>query len=448
MSVNMQDLKAITKKTNVRYLTLAILFITTAVNYIDRSALSVAAPVMNKDLQLDAVSLGIAFSAFNWAYAFLQIPGGWLLDRFGARVVYGVGLFVWSLFTLFQGWVSGFLMLFILRFIVGVAEAPSFPGNSRLTAMWFPQNERGRAVSVYNSAQYFGLALFTPVLAVLLQKYGWHMIFIVAGLAGIVVSFVWFRTIHEPKKHPKANQAEIDYIVEGGGLANASDKPIKIRWAHARLLLTNRQMIGIYVAQFCLNTIVWFFLTWFPTYLVQEKHMSMLKVGFMASIPYAGAFFGGILGGYISDYLLKRGKSLGAARKTPIIIGFLFSSIIVLANYTSSPALIMLIMSVAFFAKGMAGATWTLVGDMSPKEIIGLSGGIFNTSGNLAGIVIPIVVGYILSTTHSFSAALFFIGAVLLIGALSYIFVVNKVERLELPPELKEDKPPILKVQG
>ncbi|MEH7748337.1 MFS transporter, partial [Neobacillus drentensis] len=119
MSVNMQELKAITKKTNVRYLTLAILFITTAVNYIDRSALSVAAPVMNKDLQLDAVSLGIAFSAFNWAYAFLQIPGGWLLDRFGARIVYGVGLFLWSLFTFFQGWVSGFLMLFILRFVVG-----------------------------------------------------------------------------------------------------------------------------------------------------------------------------------------------------------------------------------------------------------------------------------------------------------------------------------------
>lgn len=370
MSVNMQDLKAITKKTNVRYLTLAILFITTAVNYIDRSALSVAAPVMNKDLQLDAVSLGIAFSAFNWAYAFLQIPGGWLLDRFGARVVYGVGLFVWSLFTLFQGWVSGFLMLFILRFIVGVAEAPSFPGNSRLTAMWFPRNERGRAVSVYNSAQYFGLALFTPVLAVLLQKYGWHMIFIVAGLAGIVVSFVWFRNIHEPKKHPKANQAEIDYIVEGGGLANASDKPIKIRWAHAKLLLTNRQMIGIYVAQFCLNTIVWFFLTWFPTYLVQEKHMSMLKVGFMASIPYAGAFFGGILGGYISDYLLKRGKSLGAARKTPIIIGFLFSSIIVLANYTSSPALIMLIMSVAFFAKGMAGQPGHLLAICHQKKLL------------------------------------------------------------------------------
>ena len=438
MSVNLKELKAFTKKSNARYMILTILFITTAINYIDRSALSVAAPVMSKDLQLDAVSLGIAFSAFNWAYAFLQIPSGWMLDRFGARVVYGVGLFVWSLFTFFQGWTSGFLMLFVLRFIVGIAEAPSFPGNSRLTAMWFPQNERGRAVSVYNSAQYFGLALFTPILALLLQKYGWQMTFYVAGAAGIVASFFWFKHIYEPKKHPKANQAEIDYILEGGGLANAGDKPIKIRWAHAKLLLTNRQMIGIYIAQFCLNTIVWFFLTWFPTYLVQEKHMSMLKVGFMASLPYAGAFIGGIVGGYISDWLLKRGKSLGVARKTPIIIGFLFSSIIVLANYTSSAALIMLIMSVAFFAKGMAGATWTLVGDMSPKEIIGLSGGIFNTSGNLAGIVIPIVVGYILSTTHSFSAALFFIGAVLIIGALSYIFIVNKVERLELPPELME----------
>jgi MFS transporter, ACS family, glucarate transporter len=346
---------------------------------------------------------------------------------------------VWSLFTFFQGFLGGFMMLFLLRFIVGVAEAPSFPGNSRLTTMWFPQHERGRAVSIYNSAQYFGLAVFTPVMAWILQKYNWNMVFFVAGAAGIVVSVFWFKFINEPKKHQKVNQAEIDYIQAGGGLANASDKPIKIRWAHAKLLLTNRQMVGIYIAQFCLNTIVWFFLTWFPTYLVQEKHMSMLKVGFMASLPYAAAFFGGIVGGYLSDWLLKRGKSLTYARKTPIIIGFFFSSIIILANYTSSAALIMLIMSVSFFAKGMAGSTWALVGDMSPKEIIGLSAGIFNTSGNLAGIVIPIVVGYILSATHSFSGALLFITVVLLIGAFSYIFIVNKVERIELPAELKEE---------
>lgn len=448
MNALTQDSKTVTKKTNVRYLILSILFITTAVNYIDRSALSVVAPVMTKDLHLDAVSIGIAFSAFNWAYAFMQIPGGWMLDRFGARIVYGIGLIIWSLFTFFQGWVDGLVMLFVLRFIVGIAEAPSFPGNSRLTAMWFPQHERGKAVSIYNSAQYFGVALFTPVMAWLLQTHGWQMVFYVAGFAGIVVGLFWFKFVQEPNKHPRANQAEIDYINAGGGLANTGDKPIKIRWAHAKLLLTNRQMIGIYIAQFCLNTMLWFFLTWFPTYLVQEKHMSMLKVGFMASLPYAGAFIGGLVGGYLSDFLLKRGKSLTTARKTPIIIGFLLSSIIVLANYTSSAALIMLIMSVAFFAKGMAGATWTLVGDMSPKEIIGLSGGIFNTSGNIAGIVVPIIVGYILSATHSFNAALFFIGGVLLVGALCYIFVVNKIERIELPPELKEEEQPLLKVQA
>ncbi|ASS99735.1 MULTISPECIES: MFS transporter [Geobacillus] len=423
------------KRTRVRYLILAILFVVTAINYIDRSALSIAAPVMKEDLALDAVALGFAFSAFNWAYTFMQIPSGWLLDRFGTRLVYGIGLFTWSLFTGLQGLVTGFAMLFLFRFIVGLAEAPSFPGNSRLTTMWFPTNERGKAVATYNSSQYFGLALFTPVLASLLNVYGWPAIFYVAGGMGIILTFVWFKLIHDPKRHPLANQKELEYIEQGGALVDASEQKSPIKWSHARLLLTNRQMIGIYIAQFSLNTIVWFFLTWLPTYLVQEKHLSILKAGFVTSLTYAAAFLGGILAGYWSDSMLKRGKSLAVARKTPIIIGFLLSSCILLANYTNSPALIVLILCVSFFAKGMAGLTWTLVGDMSPKEIIGLSAGIFNTSGNLAGIVTPIVVGFILEHTHSFSYALLFIGVVLLIGALSYMFIVNKVERLQLPHE-------------
>jgi ACS family glucarate transporter-like MFS transporter len=282
-----------------------------------------------------------------------------------------------------------------------MSEAPLFPSNSRLTTLWFPQNERGRAVSTYNSAQFFGLALFTPVLTWILKSYSWHVIFYIEGIAGVIMAVLWFKYIHEPNKHPKANKAELDYIDAGGGLANAGDKRVKLRWAHAKLLLTNRQMIGIYIAQFSLNTIVWFFLTWFPTYLVQAKHMSILKVGFMASVPYLFAFLGNLVGGTISDQLLKRGKSLNVARKTPIITGFLVSSIVILANYTDSALLITIIMSVAFFAKGLASTTWTLVGDMSPKEIIGLSAGIFNTSGNLAGIVIPIIVGFILNATHS-----------------------------------------------
>jgi MFS transporter, ACS family, glucarate transporter len=188
-------------------------------------------------------------------------------------------------------------------------------------------------------------------------------------------------------------------------------------------------MIGIYIGQYALNTIVWFFLTWFPTYLVQEKGLSMIKVGFIASIPFLAAFVGGIIGGFISDTLLKKGKSLAVARKTPIITGFLLSSTIVLANFTQSTAAIIVIMSVAFFAKGLAGLTWTLVGDMAPKELLGVTGGIFNTIGNIAGIVTPIVIGIILSKTQSFVAS------ILLVGALSYIFIVNNPRRIELPEE-------------
>ncbi|WP_430097252.1 MFS transporter [Peribacillus simplex] len=181
-----------------------------------------------------------------------------------------------------------------------------------------------------------------------------------------------------------------------------------------------------------MNTIVWFFLTWFPTYLVTEKGLSLIQTGFAASVPYIGAFFGGIVGGIISDRLLKKGKSLAVARKTPIITGFLLSSTIVLANFTSNIFLLILIMSIAFFAKGLAGLTWSLVGDMAPKELIGLTGGIFNTIGNIAGIVTPLVIGFILAKTNSFSGALIFVASVLFIGALSYIFIVNKPERIVL----------------
>jgi len=421
----------IEKKTNVRYVILAMLFLVTMINYLDRSSLGIASPVMKEELAFDAVKLGFAFSAFNWAYTIFNIPGGWLLDRYGAKKVYGIALLIWSVATFYQGFISTLVSLFVLRFLVGVAEAPSFPGNSRLATMWFPQHERGRAVSIYNSAQYFGLALFTPVMAWILHEYGWRHVFWVAGGAGVITAFFWFKIVREPYNHPKVNQAEIEYINSGGGLAN-EEKKIKIKRSHIRLLLTNRQMVGIYIGQYSLNTIVWFFLTWFPTYLVEEKGLSLIETGFAASVPYIGAFFGGIFGGIISDLLLKKGKTLSIARKTPIVIGFLLSSIIVLANFTQNVFLIILIMSIAFFAKGMAGLTWSLVGDMAPKELIGLTSGIFNTFGNAAGIVTPIVIGYILDKTNSFSGALVFISIMLLIGALSYIFIVNKPERIEL----------------
>ena len=175
-----------------------------------------------------------------------------------------------------------------------------------------------------------------------------------------------------------------------------------------------------------------FFLTWFPTYLVHAKGLTILKVGVIASIPALAGFAGGLLGGWVSDLMLKHGKSLTAARKTPIILGLILSGTIMLANYVSALWAIIAIMSLAFFSKGFGAIGWVVISDASPKEMVGLSGGIFNFAGNLASIVTPIVIGYILETTGSFNGALIFVGSMGLLGAMSYLFIVGEIKRLEL----------------
>ncbi|MCE5287162.1 MAG: MFS transporter [Pelosinus sp.] len=432
------------KRTHIRYFMLLMLFLVTTLNYADRATLSMAAPSIRKDLGMDAATMGYAFSAFGWSYAALQIPGGWLLDKFGSKVVYGCGLFLWSFFTLMQGTIgfiaglSAFAMLFGLRFFMGVAEAPAFPANSRITAMWFPTKERGFASAIFNSAQYFALAAFNPFMGWLLVAFGWRHLFMAMGVIGMIMALIWFKVIRDPKSHPSVNQAELDYIQAGGGLANVGDKKMEIKWSYIKELISNRMMLGVYLGQFCLNTITWFFLTWFPTYLVQAKGMSILKVGIIASIPAICGFAGGLLGGYVSDWLLKRGWSLTAARKTPIIIGLVLSGSIILANYVTTEWVVIGVMSLAFFAKGFGALGWVVVSDTSPKEMLGLSGGIFNFAGNIASIVTPIVIGYIINVTHSFNGALVFVGSMGILGALSYLLIVGEIKRVELKSAAKE----------
>jgi len=417
---------------------LAMLFVATTVTFADRATLSMAAPLMGKDLGLDPVKMGYAFSAFGWSYAALQIPGGWMLDRFGSRLVYGIGLFFRSLFSFLQGAVgffsgtTAFVSLFSLRFGMGIGEAPAFPANSRITAMWFPTHERGFASAVFNSAQYFALAFFCPLMGWILADFGWQRAFYVMGLTGMLLAFAWWKVIRTPRNHPTVNQAELEYIERGGGLTGMQAGKTASKWSQAGALISNRMMIGVCLGQFCLNTITWFFLTWFPTYLVHEKGLTILKVGFIASIPALAGFGGGLLGGWVSDLMLKRGMTLTVARKTPIILGLAFSGTIILANYVTAQWAIVAIMSLAFFSKGFGALGWVVISDASPKEMVGLSGGIFNFAGNLASIITPIVIGYILEQTNSFNDALVFVGSMGLLGALSYLFIVGKIKRLEL----------------
>jgi len=432
------------RKTNVRWIVVAVLFFITIINYADRATISLAGPAMAKELNFDAVTMGYIFSAFGWAYVIFQLPGGWLLDKFGSKKVYAFSIFFWSLFTLMVGAVGFFtgllaiVILFSLRFLVGAAEAPSFPANSRIVAAWFPASERGTAAAIFNSAQYAATVVFAPLMGWLIHSFGWHWVFAVMGVLGMLFVLVWNKLIYDPDDHPMANAAEVDYIEAGGGLVsmdravNAGTKQEGPNLAYIKQLLSSRMLVGIYIAQYCINALTYFFITWFPVYLVQEKHMTILKAGFVAAVPAVCGFVGGVLGGIISDFMLRRGFSLTAARKTPIVAGMLLSMAMVICNYVSAESAVIFFMALSFFGKGIGALGWAVNADTAPKQIAGLSGGVLNVCGNLSSITTPIAIGYIIQSTGSFNGALVYVVAHAFVAMVCYLFVVGKIERLVL----------------
>jgi ACS family D-galactonate transporter-like MFS transporter len=381
------------RRSSARYKILALLAIGTMINYLDRTVLGIAAPQLTKELGINAALMGVVFSAFSWSYVASQIPGGLFLDRFGSKVTYWLSITFWSLCTLLQGLVHGISPLLACRLGLGVSEAPCFPTNSRVVATWFPQSERAMATGTYTVGEYIGLALFSPILFAMMGAFGWRSLFFAVGAAGIVFGIVWWIFYREPRDHPGANAAELDYIEAGGGLthrkasADAQAGNAKFSWKTIGELLKHRQLAGICLGQFAGNSTLVFFLTWFPTYLATERHMGWLKIGFFAIMPFIAASVGVMFGGTLSDWLLRRGKSANLARKLPIIAGLLLASTIILANYVQSNTAVIAIMSVAFFAQGMAALGWTLISDIAPDGLLGATGDIFNFAANLAGIV-------------------------------------------------------------
>jgi ACS family glucarate transporter-like MFS transporter len=437
----------------IRFTIVAMLFAVTMVNYADRATIAIAGPVMSKDLGFSALQMGFIFSAFGWSYVIGQLPGGWLLDRFGSKIVYFCSIFVWSLFTVLQGgiWIVGTVaamyVLFGLRFLVGFAEAPSFPANGRIVAAWFPANERGTASAIFNSAQYFATVVFAPIMGFITVTFGWPNVFYFMGGVGLLVSFIWLKVVYSPKDHPRLHSEELDYIERGGALVNmdqpkgsprigqtaqSGDRTAAPHLGYLKELMQSRMMIGIYLGQFCINAITYFFITWFPIYLVQQRGMSILNAGIVASIPAICGFSGGVLGGVWSDFLIRRGRSLTSARKIPIVAGMLLSMTMVLCNYVDAQWLVICVMALSFFGKGIGALGWAVMSDAAPREIAGLSCGLFNMFGNLSSITTPIIIGAIIQGTGSFNGALVFIVANAFVAILSYLFIVGDIKRLVL----------------
>ncbi len=424
-------------KIPLRYATLTVLFLATALNFGDRSMLSITGSTIAKDLRLSPVALGYLFSAFGWAYAAGQLPGGWLLDRFGSRRIYALSVLLWSAFVFLLSLArlcpprEAVFVLFALLFLMGLCEAPVFPANSRIVAAWFPAAERGTAAAVFNSAQYFAAVLFAPLMGWITHALGWPYVFLFMGTLGFAMAAVCWKSIYNPREHPRIQAGELDYIKRGGALVDL-DRQGRARhgWADLKLLLTNRMLIGTYIGTYCVTAVMYFFLTWFPIYL-QSRGMSLVQAGLVTAIPAICGFLGGISGGLISDALLRRGCSLTFARKAPIVCGMLLVLGIIGCNSLSARWAIVLVMALAYFGKGFGSLGWAVIADTAPRQAAGLTAGLFNACANVAAVTTPVIIGYIVQATGKFDRAMYFLAANALAAILSYMLVVGEIKRVE-----------------
>lgn len=420
---------AVGRSLPVRYGILALLCGCVALNYLDRALLGVSLPRLERDLGLSPAAAGVLLSAFSWTYFLAQLPAGVLLDRVPVRRVYVASLFAWSMVTALHAIAGGLLSLLSVRLLLGVAEAPCFPANNAVLARWFPTSERARAVSLYTAAEYVGLSFLSPLLYWGLGVAGWRSLFLTAGLIGIAYSVLFAKRYRDPEEHPSVAAAELERIGADGRLDRRAVPPA-FSFAGLRALISHRQIWGLCLGQFAVHSTLTFFLTWFPSYLIVARHIDWLQAGFFAVLPYAAAFCGILIAGWASDRLLAGGLSLSFARKAPVITGLVLAGSIIAANWVESNGLMVLILAVAFFAQGMSGSTWAVIPEIAPPGQLGLVAGLFNASGNLAGIVTPMAIGAIVQLTHSFVGALYFVGLIALTGATAWIFIVGPLQPL------------------
>ncbi|RME70194.1 MAG: MFS transporter [Verrucomicrobia bacterium] len=401
----------------------------------DRVNISVAGPDLREDLGLSMVQMGLIFSAFGWTYSLLQIPGGIVVDLVRTRPLYGTIMFLWSAATLLQGAVNSLAALIGLRMSLGVFQAPSYPAHNKMVTRWFPDRERATAIAVYTSAQFLGLAALSPILAAVVGFGGWRTVFFVTGaisFAGVLLMMLFYR---DPRDHPGVTPEELEEIRRGGGLV---DEPSRAQhaqrpgfvWSDLAEAFRHRQLWGVYIGQYCLGALFLFFLTWFPTYLKEYRGLYLMTTGYLGAVPFLGAFCGVLLSGYLSDLMLRRGFSMSAARKTPVLCGMLLMTVVVAANYTENNALVIAFMTLAFFGNGLASIAWVFVSTLAPARCIGVVGGVFNFIGNLSGATVPSIIAW-LARDGDFAPALIFIAVVSLIGFGSYLFLVGEVRRIE-----------------
>ena len=383
------------------------MFFATTINYVDRAVLSVLEPELQKVTGWTATQYGYVNSSFSLAYAIGFLFAGWMMDRIGTRWGYSISLAVWSLAAAshaFAGSVVGFA---VARFALGLGEAGNFPAAIKTVAEWFPKKERALATGIFNSGSNVGAVLAPWLVPILFAWKGWEAAFIATGLVGIVWVFFWLPIYRRPQEHPRLSPAELAYIE-----SDPADPPIKIRW---RDLLPYRQTQAFAIGKFMTDSVWWFYLLWFPKFMNEQFGVDIKTIGYPMITVYLLADIGSIAGGWQSSWLLTRGWSANAARKTamltcalcivPVVAAPLVQGSWYIGDGWSIDAkwvAVVLIGVAAAAHQGFSANLFTLTSDMFPRRVIGSVVGIGGFAGAIGGVIMNLSAGYFKDLTGNY----------------------------------------------
>lgn len=413
----------------IRYVILALVTLGIAVNYLDRATMSVALPFIRHEFDLTSALSGIVLSAFFWTYATTQIPAGYFVGRVGPRKAVALSSLLFGAITIFTGFADGVVTFIVMRALLGIGEAPGYPSAAQVVAKWFPRTERAFASGTFNNGNPIGSTLSVPLVALLIAYAGWRSAFFVAGGLALVYSLAWWLIYRSPRELPWVSKREVAYIEDGQSRTDSLAAPVA-SWGS---LFRHRTVWAMMIGFFCINFVAYFFITWFPSYLVSTYHLTLLKFGFLGMIPGFASMLGGWTGGIVADRLVRRGTNLSTARKICLVGGLLGTSIIALAVLSPTVGMALLALSVSYFSSTFAAASvWSLPADVASSERhVGSLSGIQNATANLAGIISPILMGVLKGLTTSFTIPLIIAGCVAIVGAANYAFFMPRIGPLK-----------------
>jgi ACS family D-galactonate transporter-like MFS transporter len=415
-----------------RWMMASLLGFGVLVNFFDRVNLSVSQDALHSSFGISTVQFGYLLSAYSWTYCLLQLPSGVLLDRFGVRVIGRISTFLWSVASFGAAAALGLKSFLAARLLLGVGEAPTFPGNSQAVGYWFPERERSLATACFDSAAKLGPAIGQPLIGLLLLRFGWRWSFAATGFTSFLY-FVLFSWIYRnPSEDKSLTDAERIYIVNGGAQPEGAAKGG--RGTRLLDLLVQRKVIGLVLGSAAYNYTFYLLLTWVPSYLSKSLHVDLLHSVFYASVPWiVGTFTGFFVGGWLVNFLIERGWNSSRVRQAVLVGGTSFGLGIFGAAGAHTPGIAVFWMSVSL--GGLAAASpvcWSIPSLIAPEGSVGRLGGILNFGNQLAAIAAPIATGYIADATHSFAWAFAAAAAFLLVGIAGYVFLLGRIEPISL----------------